>query len=225
MFRLGARWRDARWDDEGYETMTTMNARFPAWWRYLPAAALLVVLSGCATVSLGSKAGYPEYMAEADAAVRDDLPEQALQAYRQAALADPARKQPWQQIALLQAQAGQPEAALVACQEVLRRDPADQQAGELFIDSGLDIAQETLRRLRATDAAQVEPRRKPAEALLAQIIEVFGEQAIPAGILDQHAKKAIEAYRSRLPRRSVPLPGEPLPEQPVADPLDVLGVK
>lgn len=202
--------------------MTTID-RLPR--RCLPVAALLVALSGCATILPPHEPGYPDYMAAADIAVQGDMPETALHAYRQAASADPANKEPWQRIALLHADAGQPEAALLACQEVLRRDPADKEAAELFIDSGLHIAQETLRRLRATDAVHVDSRREQGEALLLQIIEVFGEQAIPAGILDRHAKRAINAYKTRLRQPYVPVvvPSIPLPAEPVADPLDVLG--
>lgn len=183
---------------------------------------LLASLAGCATFgaaepAVGGEATVASAMAEADAQRDAGAAAAALKGYAAAAAMDPANKEPWRRIAEVHAQQGRPVDALYAAEEVLRRDPADTGANELFIANALLVAHEAVERLRAGGHGERAEIRLPATAMLARLIEVFGDEAVPDEVRARLASDAIARYRA-----SQRQPEEALP-RPVADPLDVLG--
>lgn len=189
--------------------------------RAIACGLLVAALGACATLASPAP-DYGQYVAAAESATGAGDADAALTAWHQAASADPARKEAWQEIAVLQAEDGQWAQALVANQTVLQLDPQDTAAAGRFIDASLRLARQALQRPGQGEAEQVDAHRSEAEALLAQLIEVFGASAIPADVRQSLGKAAVDKYKSRLPR---PLPGRQTPQAPEkpADPFDMLG--
>lgn len=184
------------------------------------AAALLLALGACAT--LAEPAATPDYdgaMAIARTQVEAGQVREAVATFGQAAAMQPARKEPWLRIARLRAGQGRHVDALAAAEQVLRRDPADQVAYGITIGSGLQVALQTMRRLRAAGQAPDDERAEQARAIALLMTEVFGpELLIPDELRTRLAQEAIENYKSTRAER--------LPEaqkKPKGDPLDLLG--
>lgn len=188
--------------------------------RVFSGVAVTTALAGCATLA---PPGYEKNLAIAEAAREAGETESALAAYRQVVAEEPSRTQAWRQIARLQAQDGQWAQAFAAAQQVLQLEPADAEAGELLVHSGLQVAGQALQHLQDGDAGQVEMNRGQAEALLARMIAVFGDEAIPADVVEHLGKALIDKYRSR-PFRAPHIRQTPkTPEKTTADPFNVLG--
>lgn len=180
-------------------------------------------LGGCATFASSPGPKYEKSLAIAEAALQAGQTESALAAYRQAVVEEPSLAQPWREIARLQAQDGQWGQAFAAAQEVLRLEPDDAEAGELLVHSGLQVAGQALQRLQGANAGQVALNREQGEAVLAQMVTVFGVEAIPAEVLAEIGKTVIEKHRSRPSRAPQNRPAPKVPEKPTADPFDILG--
>ena len=204
------------------ETMRSCNLREHVL-RVLFCLVVTGVLGGCATLASSSAPDYEKSLAIAEAAREAGETESALAAYRQAVAEEPSHTHPWRQIARLHAQDGQWAQAFAAAQRVLQLEPDDAEAGELLVHSGLQVAGQALQHLQDGDAGQVEMNRKQAEALLAQMITVFGDEAIPADVVEHLGKALIDKYRSRPFRAPQNRQTPKTPEKTTADPFDVLG--
>ncbi|HUH89377.1 MAG TPA: tetratricopeptide repeat protein [Lysobacter sp.] len=191
--------------------------------RVLSCLVLTAVLGGCATLASSSASDYEKSLAIAEAAREAGESESAMAAYRQAVAEEPSHTQPWRQIARLHAQEGQWAQAFAAAQRVLQLEPDDAEAGELLVHSGLQVAGQALQHLQEDDVGQVEMNREQAEALLAQMVTIFGVEAIPAEVLEDFGKTVIDRYRARPFKAPHNRQTPKTPEKTTADPFDVLG--
>lgn len=187
--------------------------------RFAAGAALLLALGGCATLAEPAPPGHGDSMAMARSYVEAGQPREAMAALERAAAMQPASKEPWLEIARLRAAQGRHVDALAAAEQVLRRDPTDQAAYDITIGSGLQVALQTMKRLRASGQAPGEDRSEQAGAIAVLMAEVFGpEFLIPADVKAGLAQQAVENYKAtraeRLPEAQ---------EKPKGDPLDLLG--
>lgn len=188
-----------------------------------PFLASVLALAGCATFAplgagqAGAEGEYGEWMtvAEAHAAVGEI--DAAVAAFQAAAGEEPARKEPWLRIARLRAGNGEPALAMVAAGEVLRRDPSDAAASDLGLASGLQIAVETLHRLRASDAGRHDRYRPQAQVLLELLAQVYAlGDVLPEQLRRELAEQAVEQWKREHPQQAEQADRS-------ASPLDVLG--
>lgn len=148
----------------------------------------------------------------------------ATELYRHAAAVEPSRKEPWQHIARIHLAAGRPGLALVAAEEVLHRDPADEFANEVYISSAMAIARDAMQRLLASGAVPGEEGLARARQLVAAMGLVYGyDELIREEFKVRCAQRAVQRY---LDKRSEPcrrLPPTGQQEKAQRDPLEVLG--
>lgn len=183
-------------------------------------AALALALCACATSPEPQVRSYEQWVALAQVLVDADRPSAAIRAYRHAAVADPARKEPWRHIASLSLGAGRPVPALAAAEETLQRDPTDPGANEVFIAAGLQAASQAVQRLAiAGESPGIEATTRARE--LAVLMEqVFGvESLVPEHFKADHAKLAAKQCKPA----AATAPPEKEQPKPRPDPLDVLG--
>lgn len=189
--------------------------------RCLAVAAWALALTACATMADPSPAppDYDRLVGQAQVQAGAGRIDQAVATLERAATADPARSEPWRQIARLRFGAGEYALALAAADEALRRDPADPQARDVFIASGLQIAIETLRRLRAAGDGQVDAQRVQADKLAELMVQVFGaEMLVSEELKASLAQQAIDQWKQT---HAGELDAQPPERRP--SPLDVLG--
>lgn len=183
-------------------------------------AVLALALCACATSPEPQVRGYEQWVDLAQVLVDADRPNAAIKAYREAAAADPARKEPWRHIASLSLEAGRPVPALAAAEEALQRDPTDAGANEVFIAAGLQVASQAMQRLAVAGKSPGIEASARARELAALMGQVFGaESLIPEHIKADFAKLAEKQCK---PAEARPAPEKDTPEPP-PDPLDVLG--
>jgi len=187
--------------------------------RFGAAAALLLGLGACATLGEPAAPTYRDTMASARTYADAGQVREAVAALQRAATVLPASKEPWLEIARLRASQGRHVDALAAAEQVLRRDPADPEASEISIGSGLQVALQTMKRLRAADAASDEERIAEAKVIALLMAEVFGpELLVTDEFRSRLAQEAVESYRAsrveKLPKAQT---------RPKGDPLDLLG--
>ncbi|MGH8086481.1 MAG: tetratricopeptide repeat protein [Lysobacter sp.] len=182
-------------------------------------AVLLLALAGCATLPEPSAPDDGDAMTAARYHLATGQTREAVAALERAAAMEPASKQPWLEIARLRATQGRHVDALAAAEQVLRRDPADQTAYDITVGSGLQVALQTMKRLRASGQAPDDGRKEQAAAIAVLMAEIFGpELLISAETRTRLAKEAVENYKASRAER--------LPEaqkKPKGDPLDLLG--
>lgn len=187
-------------------------------------AWLTLALAGCATVApqphhpVGDgDGGYGQLMAMANTHAAVGETDLALAAFAHAATSDPARKEPWLRIAHLRAGNGEPAQAMLAAAEVLRRDPTDAAANDIYLAGGLQIASDTLQRLRASDASRHAQYRPQAQALLEMLAQVYAmDELLPEDVRTRLAQQAVEQWQAEHPQ-----PAEQA--KPPTSPLDILG--
>ncbi|MBO4120763.1 hypothetical protein J5T34_08420 [Cupriavidus gilardii] len=142
------------------------------------AAALF---SGCA--STGSTSGpqseeaFTQSMAQADAALKGGQREQAVSLYEEIAKANPARQEPWSQIAQIQYADEKYPQAILAAEEALQRDANDRKAKSILAVSGLRVARRSVMELR-DDSALAGDVRTDAQVLAKMLRETLGEQVL-----------------------------------------------
>ncbi len=142
------------------------------------AAALF---SGCA--STGSTSGpqseeaFTQSMAQADAALKGGQREQAVSLYEEIAKANPARQEPWSQIAQIQYADEKYPQAILAAEEALQRDGNDRKAKSILAVSGLRVARRSVMELR-DDSALAGDVRTDAQVLAKMLRETLGEQVL-----------------------------------------------
>ena len=159
-----------------------MKSVFSVVGRSLVAAMLLCSVAACAS-SGGKKAqvkaDYPTLMSKAEAEVAAGRIEPALVAFNEAAKADPTRKDAWVRTAQVHLNSGNYGRAIVAAEEVLKRDQTDLVADSVLTVAGLQVAQQSLQRLRSSDSMESNPQaRASAEQLLAALREVLPEREV-----------------------------------------------
>ncbi len=189
--------------------------------RWVLSAGLGTALAGCATIGAPDAAQYGDHMAAARAAEAEGSPRRAVEAYRTAVEADPARKEPWREIARIELEQRRPVEALAAAQEVLRRDPADADASMLYLDVVLQLTAEAVARMRAMAPEQREGYLARAQGLVAEAISLFGDTVVPATDRARYGSEAVERYRRNLPTAPPDIRRDQQEKAP--DPLDVLG--
>ena len=190
--------------------------------RWLVLAGALA-LGSCASVPVSAPPDYDALFAMAGSLAEEGRAQAALDTYHLAAAAAPSRKEPWQRIAAMNLAAGRPGRALVAAEETLQRDPADAVANEVFIVSGMQIAQEAMQRLLVAGAKHDDADVARARKLVATLGQVFGDDAvIPDEARKRYARLAVQQYRAAQAKQSK----SPITEEkskPRRDPLEVLG--
>jgi hypothetical protein len=186
-------------------------------------AGLMLALAGCATFpplaadQPGAEGEFGEWMTIAEAHAAAGQVDSAVAAFRAAASDAPARKEPWLRIARLRAGNDEPALAMIAAGEVLRRDPGDISASDIYLASGLQIAVDTLQRLRASDADRHARYRPQAQAVVELLTHIYAVgDVLPAPVAQELANQAVEQWKREHPAQA----GEP--ERP-ASPLDILG--
>lgn len=186
-------------------------------------AGLVLAAAGCTTFSplgigqAGAEGEYGEWMTTAETHAALGEVDSAVVAFQAAAGHAPARKEPWLRIARLRASNGEPAQAMIAAGEVLRRDPGDVSASDIYLASGLQIAVDTLQRLRASDSdrhARFQPQAKAVVDLLTQIYAAG--DVLPEAVARDLARDAVEHWKRENPRQA---------DQPerAPSPLDILG--
>lgn len=194
----------------------------PALSRWLVLVGALA-LGSCATVSVPAPPDYESLVATAGSFAEAGRTQAALDSYHRAAMAAPSRKEPWQRIAAINLAAGRPVRALVAAEETLQRDPADAVAHEVFIVSGVQVAEQAMQRLLAAGAKHDAADLARARELVARMGQVFGDDAlIPDEARTRYARRAVRQYRAAQAKQlKCPTPEEN--SKPRPDPFDVLG--
>lgn len=189
--------------------------------RCVALAGSALALSACATLAEAPPAsGYDVLTAKAQVYVDAGQVDEAVATLRTAATLEPARTQPWQRIARLRFDSGDHALAMAAAQEVLQRDPADQEANDLLVASGLQIAIDTLERLRTAGDAQIETRRARVDALAALLVQVVGADSLLSDELKARlGRQAIEQWKQAHADDADSLQ----PPEQRSSPLDVLG--
>lgn len=194
----------------------------PRWWLTL---ALVLTLGGCASLGASPEtpgvSDYEHHVATGWQHARMGRVDEAVAAFERAAVADPARKEPWLQIAQLRLQQGRHVQALAAADQALQRDPSDFIAHDVAIASGMQVARQTMQRLRAAGAEPNEARRAQATELAQLMGEVFGpETLVPEAV----RKEWEQRVRAKCPAGAPVLPATPEePRKRPLHPLDVLG--
>lgn len=185
-------------------------------------AGLALAVTGCATFPpLAGTAGvdgeYAEWMTTGEVHAALGEVDSAVAAFHTAASHDPARKEPWLRIARLRAGNDEPAQAMIAAGEVLRRDPGDASANDIYLASGLEIAVDALRRLRASDGERHARFQPQAEALMELLAQVYAlRDMLPEPVVDELVQEAVEQWKREHPQES-------RPGDPPASPLDILG--
>ncbi len=116
--------------------------------RFIGAAVCAASLSACVTAPpVAQKVVVPtmeDMLAKASQASGAGQKEQAVTLWKEAAVAYPADKAPWTNIAQTRYEAGQYGDAIVSAQEVLVRDPNDRLANSIIAISGLRLSTRAL---------------------------------------------------------------------------------
>jgi len=193
-----------------------MNTIPRALTRSLLLAVVLVVAAGASPSADARKkkvVDYAELLQYAEAEVTAGRVEPALAKFNEAAKADPTRKEAWVRSAQLQFDAGNYGRAIVAAEEVLKRDPGDLIADSVLTVGGLRVASQSLQRLRNNGAlATSDSARKEAEQLAATMRATLGNDILisdeqkRANVANaagrrKSAQRAATAKRSAGPRR------------------------
>ncbi|RFP19320.1 MULTISPECIES: M48 family metallopeptidase [unclassified Duganella] len=115
--------------------------------RFIGAAVCAASLSACMTAPVVQKPALPsmeDMLAKASQASGSGQKEQAVTLWKEAAVAYPADKTPWTNIAQTRYEAGQYGEAITSAQEVLVRDPNDRLANSIIAISGLRLSTRAL---------------------------------------------------------------------------------
>lgn len=139
--------------------------------------SLTAALGACATMQ-GTGSDYAGLMSQAEAAVTSGSTDTAIAAFKDAAKADPTRKEPWVRAAQLEFDKGRYARAIVAAEEVLQRDPEDLVADGILTVSGFRIANHALERLQGRGALASETARREAESLATTLKATMGDDIL-----------------------------------------------
>lgn len=161
------------------------------WVRTTAACALVlgvIFSSGCATTGeSGSAAAMSTMLQQAHELNASGSRDKALALLDQAAKENPTSKEPWLRIAQLHFDASNYPLAMQAAQEVLAREPLNQEAKSVLIVSGLRVAARAISELRNENALSGSTRSE-AEKLARSLRETLGESVLvpaPAPVVDR----------------------------------------
>jgi hypothetical protein len=149
------------------------------------ALVLTTALFGCMTnpsQPAPVATSYNEMMTSANEAVKKAAPAEALGFLSRAAKLEPAKKEPWVQMAKMHFEAHNYGATISACNEVLVRDNADIWAKSTLAVSGLRVTTNALEQLRAVNEFNGNPRQEAQS--LARLLHVAlggGGSILPDG--------------------------------------------
>lgn len=139
-----------------------------------------LALAGCATTPPPAPAPAPavqplaQYMQEAALATGEGSRQRSRDLYYTAAKNYPTSKEPWLKLAEDYFEAGIYGQAILAAQEVVQRDPADNLATGILAVSGLRVSAAALSTLREQQASLNGGRRTEAEGLARTLRELLG---------------------------------------------------
>ena len=156
---------------------------------------LLAFLTGCAlTSSPRSDVGLDKMMEEATAALSSGQRDKSLALLEEAAKANPTSAKPWLKIAQTHFDAGNYPAAILAADEVTKREPSNQSAKSIAVVAGLRVAVRALGDMRS-DSGLRGTTRTEAERLAKSMRETLGEDLlVPAD-----AKPAVVTHEPSKP--------------------------
>lgn len=148
---------------------------------FFAAVACALTLSACSTAPAVKPAVAPpsldELMGKANLAASSGNKEAAIGLWKQAAEAYPADKTPWVNMAQTRYEAGQYGDAIVNAQEVLVRDPANNQANSVIAISGLRLSTRALADLSRQNNLSADVRTESRD--LAKLLrESLGETVL-----------------------------------------------
>jgi len=148
--------------------------------RWLIAIFFATTLASCASGGGSKKAGndYASLLRNAESQLSAGHVEQALAGFNAASQADPTRKEPWLRSAQLQFDAGNYGRAIVAAEEVLKRDPSDKIADSVLTVSGLRVASKSLARLQGNGALSSSTAQKEARDLVTTLRNTMGNDFV-----------------------------------------------
>ena len=164
-----------------------------------------------------------QYMAEAAKARSDRMAAKERDTYRTAARVYPTAKDPWVKLAESYFEAQDYGNAILAAQEVLQRDAADQMASGVLAVSGLRVSTQALQSLRGQNNSLPADTRSQAEGLARTLREVLGEPVLvpkPADVGAATPAASASAPRRRpnpTPASTPPKPPPPKPKSPFDD--------
>lgn len=161
--------------------------------------ALILGIAAPATAARKRPTGpnYEQLMQSAEAEVGAGRLETALANFNSAAMADPTRKEPWVRSAQLQFDAGNYGRAIVAAEEVLKRDPNDLVADSVLTVGGLRVASASLVRLQGRGAIASDTARREAEQLRATMVATMGTEFVTGERAATPKPKARSAAKPR----------------------------
>ena len=161
-----------------FEGNQTMSRKFTI--HFFAAVACALTLSACTTTSAVKTPPPPsldELMGKANLAASAGNKEAAMGLWKQAAEAYPADKTPWVNMAQTRYEAGQYGDAIVNAQEVLVRDPANNQANSVIAISGLRLSTRALADLSRQNNLSADVRTESRD--LAKLLrESLGETVL-----------------------------------------------
>jgi hypothetical protein len=187
-----------------------------------------IALSGCGSKPTAPPPPAPavqtlqQHLQDAAQAASAGRKEQARDIYRSAARSYPASKEPWAKLAEDYFDAANYGQAILAAQEVLQRDPADNLANSILAVSGLRVSTTALTNLRQRAGLSVGTRNE-AEGLARTLRDVLGERELvprPSAAVPVDAPGAAPARpRPRPAPASAPAPAAaPRPPAPAPAP-------
>lgn len=147
--------------------------------RLLGGAVIALALGACSSAPTKPPAPptIADLMGKAAAAESAGQTEAAVTLWKEAALAYPAEKEPWTEIAQTRYDAGQYGEAIVSAQEILVRDPNDQLAHSIIAISGLRLSTRALADLSRQNNLSGSLRTESQD--LAKLLrESLGEQVL-----------------------------------------------
>ena len=182
---------------------------FPLIRRSVATMMMAAMLAGFGGNALAAKKwqtrDYEPQMKKAEAYVRAGKIEDALIGFDSAAQADPIRKEPWVRRAQLHFDAGNYGRAIVAAEEVLRRDPADKIADSILTVGGLRVAAQSLQRLQANGGLNNPTARKEAEVLARTMRSTMGS-AVFANVYESGPSPVKPKRAKARPKTTAPKP-------------------
>lgn len=154
----------------------------------VPIAVASAVLASCAglneevrpaaSVPAPAQASLQELMQQSEAATKEGQRDLARTRYREAARIHPTSKVPWQKLAEDYFEAADYGNAILAAQEVLRREPQELMAHSILAVAGLRVSAASLAALRDQRNAVPASTRDEAVSLTRMLREALGEKEL-----------------------------------------------
>lgn len=158
----------------------------------------LALFGGCATLNDGAGQAQNTVdarMKEADAELAKGQREKAVAILTQASKENPTTVEPLLKIANISFEAGNYPSTIVNANEVLARDPENQQAKSLLVVSGLRVAANAVAGLRSPGTVNTNARVE-AENLTNSLRTMLGEKVlVPAPVAD--IKQSVPSARAK----------------------------